>query len=198
MKRRWAPLLILGLAMGAVFAQPASDKTNAVPAFRVLVLAEAGGHHVDFTAAARPWLKKCSREFGFELDYLTNSAPITSMLLERYRLVLQLDFVPYGWTREAMVAFKTYIEEGRGGWVGLHHASLLGDFDGYAMWPWFSDFMGGIRFKNYIPKFAAGSVHVEDGAHPCLKGVPGTFIIPREEWYTYDRSPRPPSMSWRM
>jgi type 1 glutamine amidotransferase len=101
-----------------------------------------------------------------------------------------LDFVPYGWKPEAMAAFKDYIERGRGGWVGLHHATLLGEFDGQPMWPWFSDFMGAIRFKNYIPDFASATVHVEDKAHPCMKGLPESFVIAKEEWYTYDRSPR--------
>jgi type 1 glutamine amidotransferase len=89
-----------------------------------------------------------------------------------------------------MAAFKAYVEEGRGGWVGLHHATLLGNFDGQPMWPWFSDFMGTIKFKNYIPKFSSGTVRVEDKSHPCMKGVPESFSISREEWYTYDRSPR--------
>src|SRR4029079_3706134 len=27
-------------------------------------------------------------------------------------------------------AFMDYVEKGRGGWIDLHHATLLGDFDG--------------------------------------------------------------------
>jgi len=179
-------------ALASCFLQALSAPTGASSPtkFKVLALAEAGGHHVEFTKAARPWLKQCGEENGFEVDYITNTASITEALLARYQLVLQLDFVPYGWKPNAMAAFKAYIEEGRGGWVGLHHATLLGNFDGYPMWPWFSDFMGTIKFKNYIPKFTSGTVRVEDRAHPCMKGVPESFIISREEWYTYDRSPR--------
>lgn len=172
-------------------AQPALPRSPATRGFKVLALAEAGGHHVEFTRAARPWLKKCGDEYGFTIDYLTNTTAITETFLRNYQLVLQLDFVPYGWTPEAMAAFKAYIDEGRGGWVGLHHATLLGEFDGYPMWPWYSEFMGGIRFKNYIPKFSSGTVRVEDRAHPCMRDMPESFTIPREEWYTYDRSPRP-------
>jgi type 1 glutamine amidotransferase len=139
---------------------------------------------------AKPWLKRCGDENNFQVDYLTNTVPITTELLSKYQLVLQLDFVPYGWAPEAKAAFQSYIDEGRGGWVGLHHATLLGKFDGYPMWPWFSDFMGTIQFKSYIPEFASGTVHVEDRTHPCMKDVPEAFVIPREEWYTYDRSPR--------
>jgi len=159
--------------------------------FRVLALAEAGGHHIAFTQAAKQWLAKCGEADGFEIDYITNAAPITEALLSQYQLVLQLDLTPYGWKPEAQEAFKAYIEKGKGGWVGLHHAGLLGDFDGYSMWPWFSEFLGGIRYKNYIATFVAGTVRVEDTSHPCMRNLPQAFGIPKEEWYTWDRSPRP-------
>jgi type 1 glutamine amidotransferase len=182
---------MLMLAASVAQAQPAASGRVSGARFKVLALTEAGGHHVAFTKAARPWLKRCGEENGFEVDYITNTVSITESFLANYRLVLQLDFVPYGWKPEAMAAFKSYIEQGRGGWVGLHHATLLGNFDGHAMWPWFSDFMGAIKFKGYIPTFSSGTVHVEDKAHPCMKGVPESFTISKEEWYTYDRSPRP-------
>ncbi len=83
------------------------------------------------------------------------------------------------------------MEQGRGGgWVGFHHASLLGEFDGYAMWPWFSNFMGGIRFKNYIAELVSGTVKVEDKTHPCMRNLPASFRVDHEEWYTYDKNPR--------
>lgn len=169
---------------------PAAEPVASPARFRVLALAEAGGHHLAFTEAAKPWLQQCGKENGFEVDYLSNTAPITAEYLARYRLVLQLDFVPYGWTPEARTAFKAYIEQGLGGWVGLHHATLLGDFDGQPMWSWFSEFMGGIKYRDYIATFASATVRVEDRRHPCLQGVPEAFVVPKEEWYTYDRSPR--------
>src|SRR3712207_8666296 len=88
--------------------------------------------------------------------------------------------------------FQRYIDEGQGGYIGLHHATLLGDiFDGYKMWQWFSEFMGGIRFDRYIAPLADGTVCVEDQTHPIMRGVPSVFVIPNDEWYTYDRNPRP-------
>ena len=175
----------------AFLAQAAASVVGAAqPTFKVLALAESGGHHIAFTKAARPWLQKCGDEHGFQVDYISDTSAITADRLAKYRLVLQLDYVPYGWKPEAQAAFKSYIEKGQGGWVGLHHASLLGDFDGHKMWPWYSDFLGKIRYQNYIPTFVAGTVHLEDRSHPCLQGVPETFVIAREEWYVYDRSPR--------
>jgi type 1 glutamine amidotransferase len=191
MKTVLASCWIFVLASCLLQSQSTPTGTPSPAKFKVLALAEAGGHHVEFTRAAKPWLEKFGEENAFEVDYITNTTLITEVFLANYRLVLQLDFVPYGWTPEAMAAFKSYIEEGRGGWVGLHHATLLGKFDGQPMWPWFSDFMGKIKFKDYIPKFSSGTVRVEDKAHPCMKGVPESFTISKEEWYTYDRSPRP-------
>jgi hypothetical protein len=82
----------------------------------VLAVAESGGHHIAFSKAARPWLITCGKTNGFSVDFATNMASVTTALLANYRVVLQLDFPPYGWPAEAMSAFKFYIEEGRGGW----------------------------------------------------------------------------------
>ena len=59
------------------------------------------------------------------------------------------------------------------------------------MWQWFSDFMGGVRFKNYIAPLADGTLIVEDEQHPVMKGVPASFVVPDDEWYIYDKSPVP-------
>lgn len=158
--------------------------------FRVLVLAENGGHHVQYSQVAKEWLTKLAVEYNFTVDYMENTSKIDDDFLSRYQLFIQLDYVPYGWTPAAVTAFESYITSGRGGWIGFHHASLLGEFDGYPMWQWFSAFMGGIRYVNYIPGFARAKVVVEQVNHPVMKGIPPSFEVNREEWYIYDKSPR--------
>jgi uncharacterized protein len=163
---------------------------KAQPRFHALVLFENGGHHLKFTNAARPWLDKLAADSNFTIDYITRTDSITNSFLEKYKLFIQLDFPPYGWKANAVTAFEDYIKNGKGGWIGLHHATLLGEFDGFAMWQWFSMFMGGMRFKNYISSFAGATVRIELSNHPCMKNLPAEFSINREEWYTYDKSPR--------
>jgi len=160
------------------------------PRFRVLALAEHASIHKPFVDAAKVWLAKLAGEEHFAVDYLEDTRRIDRAFLRRYALFLQLDYPPYRWTPHAQAAFIRYIEEGRGGWIGFHHATLLGEFDGFPMWPWFHRFMGGIRFKDYIATFATGQVNVEDPDHPVLRGVRSPFVIENEEWYTYDASPR--------
>jgi len=161
------------------------------PVFRVVALAEAGGIHRPFVDAAKEWLQKLAADRNFTVDYIENTNKIDDEFLSHYQLFIQLNYPPYGWTPKAVTAFEKYIEQGRGGWIGFHHATLLGEFDGTKIWPWFSQFMGGIRFVDYIPKFATANVIVEDPSHPTMKGIAGSFVVDQEEWYTWDKSPRP-------
>lgn len=176
---------ILFLTAFQAFAQSDTNR------FHALVLAERGGQHEAFVVAALEWLKAEATNDNFTMDVFENPDKFTKPFLANYQLIIQLNYPPYRWSDEAKAAFQDYIELGRGGWVGFHHATLLGEFDGYPMWPWFSDFMGGIRFKNYIAKRVSGDVVVEDKSHPAMKGLPPTFVVGEEEWYTFDKDPRP-------
>ena len=181
--------ILAQFSSGAVAAEPTPSGKS--PKFRVVAIAEAASIHRPFVAAAKVWLNEQAAKDNFVVDYLENTDHINDDFLSRYQVFIQLDYPPYGWTPTAQAAFVRYIEEGRGGWIGFHHATLLGEFDGYPIWPWFSEFMGGIRFKSYIPTFADAEVKVEDGTHPVMKGVSEQFEVFHEEWYAWDKSPAP-------
>lgn len=168
----------------------AQSTTSSNPRFRVLAVYENGGHHLAFSKQAKQWLDQLALDSSFQIDYIQNTEKLDSSVLSRYQVFLQLDYPPYGWKEKAAQSFEQAINSGRIGWVGLHHASLLGEFDGFPIWPWFWKFMGEIRFKNYIADFASGEITVEVPHHPVMKGLPQKFTVEKEEWYTYDRSPR--------
>jgi type 1 glutamine amidotransferase len=165
-------------------------ETYSKPGFKVLVLTERGGGHESFVVAALLWLNEFARANHFEFTEINGTQKIDAKFLSDYRVFLQLDYPPYRWSDKSKAAIEAYIEKGKGGWVGFHHAALLGDFDGYPMWQWFSDFLGGIKFENYIAKTASGIVNVEDSLHPVMKNVRASFPLHDEEWYTFDRNPR--------
>jgi type 1 glutamine amidotransferase len=181
--------LIAAVILTGLCATIASGQA-APPKFRVIAIAEKGGVHQPFVDAAKIWLAHEATEDGFSIDYIENTDNIDDSYLSQYQLFIQLNYPPYAWKPGAVQAFEKYIETGKGGWIGFHHATLLGEFDGYPMWPWFSTFMGGIRFTGYIPTFATGIVTVESPAHPVMKNLGSHFTIENEEWYTYDKSPR--------
>jgi type 1 glutamine amidotransferase len=177
--------LLLALVTGAALTVAGQAR------FHVLALYEKDGHHIEYSRRAKVWLDRLAADSNFAIDYIQNTDSIDGSFLSRYQLFIQLDYPPYAWKDKAVDAFRQYIEQGRGGWIGFHHATLLGTFDGYPMWQWFSQFMGDITYKNYIATFVQGEVRVEDRRHPVMKGVPDSFLIRKEEWYTYDKSPRP-------
>ena len=159
---------------------------------RVVILSENAGQHKPFSDAAIKWLIDESALWNMQIQIFTNANYLADKnLIDSTDLIIQLDFPPYTWNEQAKANFIEYINEGHGAWIGFHHATLLGDFDGWPMWNWFSDFMGGITFKNYIAPLADGTVNVEAPAHPVMDGVAPSFVLADDEWYTYDRSPRP-------
>ena len=167
------------------------NRKGSVAPRKVLVLAERGGLHEGFTATALKWLEDQKERFNMELTVLNSAKEIQEGEMRKYHLVLQLNYPPYAWSKAAQKDMQDYIDQGIGGYIGFHHATLLGKFDGYRMWNWFSDFMGRIRYKNYIAEKSDGTVQVEDRLHPVMRDVPGTFVIPDDEWYTYETDPRP-------
>jgi len=172
-------------------ASPVTKTSQQSFEYKALVLTERGGQHEGFVVAALDWLNKLAAEKKFGLTVINHANEINEEMLKNYKVVIQLNYPPYTWNETAQSAFTRYIDEGRGGWVGFHHATLLGEFDGYQMWNWFSEFMGGIRFKNYIAATASGKVNVEVQNHPVMKGVSPSFVIDGDEWYTFNKNPRP-------
>jgi type 1 glutamine amidotransferase len=183
-------LMFFVVALATITAH-ALDTPNRPVKFRVVAIAESGNTpHNEFVAAAKVWLQQLADENDFAIDYITNTDPINDAFLAKYKLFIQLNYPPYRWTPVAQKAFERYITRGTGGWIGFHHAMLLGDFDGYKMWPWWSHFMGDIRYTSYIAQFATATVKVDDPNHPATKGLPSSFVVQQEEWYTWSKSNR--------
>jgi len=181
-------LLSACIFVGVLSGTPAQPQK--APRFNVLVLADTGGGHVLFSAAGKVWLNKLATDSNFAMDFIITPNIITKEMLAKYQLFLQLDYPPYPWNSTAQAAFEDYIDSGRGSWIGFHHPTLLGVFDGYPMWEWFSDFMGDIAFKKHIPGGTTAMLNVEDSLHPAMRNVASQFIT-KDEWYIYNKSPRP-------
>ncbi len=157
---------------------------------RILVLAERGGLHEGFTAAALKWLSGLAPKLNAEMVVLESAKNIKAGEIDSYHLILQLNYPPFAWSKASQEDLQRYIDKGLGGYIGFHHASLLGEFEGYGLWDWFSQFMGNILYNNYIAETTDGVVQTEDTDHPVMKNVPATFTIESDEWYTYNRNPR--------
>src|SRR5581483_5716880 len=112
---------VLMLCLWCVSRLPAQSQP---PRFHVIALAEKGGIHKPFVDAAKVWLAEESKRDHFTVDYIEDTKPINDSFLAHYQLFIQLNYPPYNWTPTAAAAFERYIDEGRGGWIGFHHATL--------------------------------------------------------------------------
>src|ERR1700748_827212 len=91
------------------------------PRFRVIALYENGGHHIEYSKAAKVWLDKLAADSNLAIVYIQNTDKIDEEFLSHYQLFIQLDYAPYAWKEKAVKAFQNYIEQGKGGWIGFHH-----------------------------------------------------------------------------
>lgn len=156
----------------------------------ILVLTERGGQHEGFVKEALRWLNDFGKQHQTKFDVVNDTKSINDSSLAKYKVLLQLNYPPYNWTDEAKQAMEHGMKDGTIGWIGFHHASLLGEFDGFPLWQWASRFMGNITFQNYVAETCDGRVVVERSNHPIFQGVSSQFTLPKDEWYTYNQSPR--------
>jgi type 1 glutamine amidotransferase len=171
----------------------------AAPRFKMFVLAEllADGkgpeddQHKPYVDAAKIWLNQLAKDSNFTVTYFDKPDTWTDALLSDVDLIWQMNYAPYGWPAGPKAAFEKYMNSGKGSWLGIHHATLYGSVVTNQTWPLFAKLIGGISFKGYVRYFASGDVRVEEASHPIFQGVPSTFNVATEEWYTYDKNPRP-------
>jgi type 1 glutamine amidotransferase len=185
--------VVLAFAVLSLFAlAPAAPRFNMI-AFAELKDAQGNpDQHKPYVDAAKVWLNQLAKDSNFTVTYYEDPNGFTDDMLSKVDLIWQLNYPPYMWNAGPKTAFEKWMDAGKGGWVGTHHATLYGSLVTNQTWPWFyNNLIGQISFKGYISKFASGDVRVEEAAHPVFAGVPAKFNVSTEEWYTYDKNPRP-------
>jgi type 1 glutamine amidotransferase len=185
--------------LAALLAGAGVVSAASAPRFKMIVLAElledgkgpADDQHKPYVDAAKAWLNQLAKDSGFTVAYYDKPDAWNDALLSDADVIWQMNYAPYGWPAGPKAAFEKYMNSGKGSWLGVHHATLYGSLVTNQAWPLFYNLIGQINFKGYVRYFASGDVHVEEAAHPIFKDVPSVFNVATEEWYTYDKNPRP-------
>ena len=97
------------LLLLCIFSVCEINAQTKAPRFHVIALYENGGHHIEYSKAARIWLDKLAADSNFSIDYIQNTDSINDKFLSKYQLFIQLDYAPYAWKKEAVEAFEKYI-----------------------------------------------------------------------------------------
>jgi len=170
-----------------VFAFVAMSSAHAQKTeFRVLAFWTMEGEvdHSDFARQAIDFFTEAAARDHFEFRATTDWQEMTPATLAKIQVVVWLNGQPN--TAEEREAFENYMNSG-GTWLGSH---VSGYNDRNTTWRWFVDFLGGaVFFANNWPPLPA-TLHVDDPAHPVVKGLPRSFLAPANEWYVWKPSAR--------
>ena len=167
--------------ISASAVRPASYAGNQ-PRFRALLFYsdQVEEAHQEFSHQAINFFKKLTVGDGFILDVDTRLPED----LSAYDVIIMPDVAPGDPAERAR--FQRYMENG-GGWVGFHAA---GYNDLSTGWPWFRDFLGGMRFLCNTWPPQPGLMDVESRTHPVTKNLPEHFVAPSSEFYQWTPDPR--------
>jgi type 1 glutamine amidotransferase len=176
--------LILTAAVMALLC-PAVSRAEQKP-FHVLALYSKNveADHVLFAEQALRFFAAMAAREHFDFTASDHWDDLNPTTLAHYEAVLWLNDSPQ--TAPQRKSFEEYMDHG-GGWLGFH-ASGYNDRD--TNWPWFVDFLGGaVFYGNSWPPLPA-KLHVDDRAHPAVRGLPPDYLAPANEWYIWRPDPR--------
>jgi uncharacterized protein len=170
-------LVALGVAVGQGFGQKKP--------FHVLAFYSTHGEqdHVSFAKEAIPFFQAMAVRDHFDFKATSNWDDMNPAVLKDYQVVVWLNEFPS--TAAQRKAFEDFMERG-GAWMGFH---IAGWMENRATWPWFADFLGTMFVGNSWPPLPA-TLTVDDPKHPAVKGLPGSFVSPDNEWYSWQPDPR--------
>ena len=166
------------LATQCVLAQPAATRPKVLAFFTV------GGEldHLLFAQQAMRVFGARAADGGYAFAATSDWDVLNDSTLKDVRVVIWLNDMPR--TAAQRQAFERYMTGG-GAWLGFHISGF-----GTNAWPWFTEFLGGIRFSASNWPALPARVNVDDRAHSVVNGLPPTFVAPINEWYSWTPSPR--------
>jgi uncharacterized protein len=172
------------LVAGLLGASPAVAQQAEAARPKVLAFFTPAGEldHFLFAQQAMRAFSAGAAAGGYAFSATSDWDALNDANLRDVRVMIWLNDMPH--TAAERQAFERYMTGG-GAWLGFHVSGF-----GSTVWPWFTEFMGGGRFAaNNWPSMPA-RVDADDLAHPIVKGLPGSFVAPINEWYSWTPSPR--------
>jgi uncharacterized protein len=155
----------------------------------VLIVSKTNGwRHLEHIPRSNAVIAGIARTQGRAAFVTENAAVFNDADLSRFAVVVLNSASGNFMTAAQEAALRRFVERG-GGVVALHAAG-----DDSHTTPWYTHTIVGTRFTGHPggdDQFQAAAVRLEQPTHPVLRGVTSGWR-PREEWYSFDRSPRGP------
>jgi hypothetical protein len=168
-----------------------SNVDGTSPAFHVLAFQprDTETAHWSFIEEANRWFARAARENKFTYEATTNWNRLNPVVLSNIQVVVFLNQRPEN--TEQRRAFEAYMSRG-GGWMGFHFAAFALTPSAVPQnWDWYhQEFLGSGSYTGNTWRPTPAVLRVEQTNHPALKGIPGTFKAPANEWYKWSNDLR--------
>jgi len=167
------------------------------PKFRIVTLAEQQAATINLSLMPpAPSLSNGPQE---QLHLRQHSHPprlSTMSSSTQYNLFLQLNHAPYAWGAHGASRHRALHHPGQSGWVGSITLRFSATSTAYPMSPWFSQFMGGIRYTHYLPNFAKAPSAWRTAATRSPRTSQTSFVIDKRSG-TRGTTPLAPTFAYR-
>jgi type 1 glutamine amidotransferase len=151
-------------------------------AARVLVYTRTTDYRHDSIPEGVRALTELGAENGFGVDATERPEDFEGSRLRAYDAVVFLSTSGEVLTDAGRAALMAHHADGAG-FMGVH-AAACAEYD----WPYYGELLGA-RFTGH-PPLQAGTLLVQDAGHPATAHL-GTEWRVTDEWYDFDRTPRP-------
>ncbi|MEU1539101.1 ThuA domain-containing protein [Actinacidiphila glaucinigra] len=149
---------------------------------RVLVCTRTTAYRHDSIPDGVRALTELGEEHGIRVDVTERPEDFEGTRLRPYDAVVFLSTSGEVLSTAGRAALAAHHADGAG-FMGVHAAACT-EYD----WPYYGELLGA-RFTGH-PPLQKGTVLVEDAAHPATAHLGGAWKV-TDEWYDFDRSPRP-------
>ncbi|MDX3098109.1 ThuA domain-containing protein [Streptomyces sp. ME01-24h] len=149
---------------------------------RVLVYTRTTAYRHDSIPDGVRTLRELGAGHGFLVDATERPEDFEGARLRPYDAVVFLSTSGEVLGEAGRAALEAHHADGAG-FMGVHAAACT-EYD----WPYFGELLGA-RFTGH-PPLQPGTVLVEDAAHPATAHLDAAWKV-TDEWYDFDRSPRP-------
>jgi len=166
-----------------MMASPENSNANEKAFLNVLVFSKTNGYRHDATPDAIMAMKEIAGENNWKIELTEDSCFFTTENLEKFDVIVFLLTLGDILDEMGKEALKGFIQSGHG-LVTIHTGTIT-----LQEWPWFNQLVGA-SFVGH-PPFQQGKLIIENKSHPSVKFIEEDEMLWTEEWYSFDRNPRP-------
>ncbi len=168
--------------LGTVLASGAPASTPG-PTINLLVISKTAGYRHQVIPTGIKTLVEMGQEAKWGVTATEDTSLVTPEFLSHFDVIVFLMTTKTIFTPQEKAAIEGFVKGGKG--LLTIHTGADTEYD----WPWYNRQLG-VKFLGHPPAQKARLV-IEDRNHPATSFFPSSEWVTTDEWYSFNRDPRP-------